>query len=57
VVKENTLTFLSGLILAGAVGAAVHWRAKAKRAQDAIMYMVEDEVDDADEALRLWSEE
>ena len=57
-VKENTLTFLSGLILAAAVGAAVHWRAKALRAQDAIMYMVEDGIeDDADEALRLWSEE
>ena len=52
------LDFLSGLILAGAVGAAVHWRAKALRAQDAVMYMVEDGIeDDADEALRLWLEE
>ena len=54
--KTNTLTFVSGLLLAGATATAVHWYDKARRAQDAIMYMVEDEVD-ADEALRAWSGE
>jgi hypothetical protein len=53
-VTENTLTFVSGLLLASAVGTAVHWYDRAKRSQDAIMYMVED---DADEILKEWSGE
>lgn len=56
-VRTNTLTFVSGILLAGMTGVAVHWHARAKRAQDAIMYMVEDELDDPDEALKLWSGE
>jgi hypothetical protein len=55
-VRSNTLQFVSGLLLATATGVAVHWRDKAKRAQDAIMYMVEDEID-ADDALKAWSGE
>lgn len=55
-VKPNTLTFVGGLLLAGAVGVAVHWYDRAQRATDAIMYMVEDEID-ADDALRAWSGE
>ena len=55
--KPNTLTFVSGLLLAGVVGTAVHWRDRAKRLQDAIEYMVDDQLDDADEAVRLWSGE
>lgn len=54
--KPNTLTFVSGLLLAGVVGTAVHWRDRAKRLQDAIEYMVDDDID-ADDALRAWSGE
>lgn len=54
--KPNTLTFVSGLLLAGVVGTAVHWRSRAKRLQDVIEYMVEGELD-ADEALKAWSGE
>lgn len=54
--KPNTLTFVSGLLLAGVTGVAVHWYDRAKRAQDAIMYMVDDEMD-ADDALKAWSGE
>jgi hypothetical protein len=57
VVRPNTLTFISGLMLAGATGAVVHWYDRAKRLQDAIEYMVDAEIDDADEALRAWSGE
>jgi hypothetical protein len=57
VVKPNTLTFVSGLLLATVAGTAVHWHDRAKRLQDVIQYMVEDELDDADEAVRLWSGE
>jgi hypothetical protein len=53
-VSENTLTFVSGLLLSAAVGTAVHWYDRAKRAHDAIEYMVED---DADEILKEWSGE
>lgn len=55
-VKANTLTFVSGLLLAATTGVAVHWYDRAKRATDAIQYMVEDEID-ADAALRAWSGE
>jgi len=55
-VKPHALQFVSGLLLASAVGTAVHWYDKAKRAQDAIMYMMEDEID-ADGALKAWSGE
>lgn len=55
--KANTLTFVSGLLLAGVTGVAVHWYDRAKRMQDAIEYMVEDELDDPDEALKAWSGE
>lgn len=55
-VRPNTLTFVSGLLLAGVVGTAVHWRDRAKRLQDAIEYMVDDDID-ADDALRAWSGE
>lgn len=54
--KPFTLQFVSGLLLAGAVGTAVHWYDRARRVQDAIQYMVEDEID-ADDALRAWSGE
>ena len=54
--KPNTLTFVSGLLLAGMVGAAVHWYDRSKRLKDVIEYMVEDELD-ADEALKAWSGE
>ena len=54
--KPNTLTFVSGLLLATVAGTAVHWRDRAKRLQDVIEYMVEDELD-ADEALKAWSGE
>lgn len=55
--RPNTLTFVSGLLLAAATGAAVHWYDRAKRATDAIQYMVEDELDDPDEILKQWSGE
>ena len=54
--KPNTLTFVSGLLLAGIVGTAVHWYDRSKRLQDVIEYIVEDELD-ADEALKAWSGE
>ena len=54
--KPSTLSFVSGLLLAGATGVAVHWYDRAHRLQDAIEYMVGEEVD-ADEALREWSGE
>lgn len=52
--RPNTLTFVSGILLAGMTGTAVHWYDRAKRSQDAIMYMVED---DPDEVLKEWSGE
>lgn len=52
--RPNTLTFVSGLLLATATGVAVHWYDRAKRATDAIQYMVED---DPDEVLKAWSGE
>lgn len=55
--KPFTLQFVSGLLLAGAVGTAVHWYDRSKRALDAIQYMVEDELDNPDDALRAWSGE
>jgi hypothetical protein len=55
--RSNTLTFVSGLLLAGATSVAVHWYDRAHRLQDAIEYMVQDEIEDADEALRSWSGE
>lgn len=55
--KPSTLQFVSGLLLAGAVGTAVHWYDRARRVQDAIEYMVEDQLDDPDEALQRWSGE
>lgn len=55
--RPNTLTFVSGLLLAAATGTAVHWYDRAKRATDAIQYMVEDELDDPDEILKQWSGE
>lgn len=54
--KANTLTFVSGLLLAGVTGVAVHWYDRAQRMQDAIEYMVEDDMD-ADDALKEWSGE
>ena len=54
--RGSTLSFVSGLLLATATGVAVHWYDRAHRLQDAIEYMVSDEVD-ADEALREWSGE
>lgn len=59
-VRSNTLTFVSGLLLATATGAAVHWYDRASRLKDAIEYMVEDitdDPDDPDEALKAWSGE
>lgn len=55
--QTNTLTFVSGLLLATATGVAVHWYDRAKRATDAIQYMVEEEMDDPDEILKAWSGE
>lgn len=55
--NSNTLLFVSGLLLAGATGVAVHWYDRAHRLQDAIEYMVSDEIDDPDEALKAWSGE
>ena len=54
--RPNTLTFVSGLLLSAAVGAAVHWYDRAKRAQDAIAYMIEDEIDIPDDASSLFEE-
>jgi hypothetical protein len=56
VVRPNTLTFVSGLILATVTGTAVYWRDKAVRARDAIEYMVSVE-EDPDEILKEWSGE
>lgn len=55
--KPNTLTFVSGLLLAATTGTAVYWHDRAKRATDAIQYMVEEEMDDPDEILKAWSGE
>lgn len=55
--RSNTLMFVSGLLLAAATGTAVHWYDRAKRAIDAIQYMVQDELDDPDEVLKAWSGE
>lgn len=54
--KANTLTFVSGLLLAGATSAAVHWYDRAKSLRDAVEYMVDQE-DDVDEVLRMWTQE
>lgn len=54
---ESKLLFVSGLLLAGAAVFGTHWYDRAKRAQDAIQYMVEDELDDADEALKAWTQD
>ncbi len=55
--KPNTLTFVSGLLLATATGVAVHWYDRASRLKDAIEYMVDDITEDPDEALKAWSGE
>jgi hypothetical protein len=54
---RDVLPFVSGLLLATATGVAVHWYDRAHRLQDAIEYMVGDEIDDPDEVLKAWSGE
>lgn len=54
---ESKLIFLGGLLLTGAAVFGTHWYDRAHRLQDAIEYMVQDEIDDADDALRAWSGE
>lgn len=43
--SDSKLIFVGGLLLAGAAVFGTHWYDRAKRAQDAIQYMVEDEAD------------
>lgn len=53
--KPNTLTFVSGLLLAGVTGVAVHWYDRAQRATDAISYMVEQD-EELEEIVEQWKE-
>ena len=54
-VKPNTLTFVSGLLLAGMTGVAVHWYDRAQRATDAISYMVEQD-EELEQIVEQWKE-